>query len=110
MVRPGAADRLLRALSARLADQHEVAVVAESISSESWASITFSGERHRLRLGVAGPHAEAAVEALIAGLPEFEPDMPGQLLVDIALAGRSTAADGRMIVDLTAVTLERDSS
>jgi hypothetical protein len=45
-------------------------VTVESLASRPWASITFSGERHRLILCLPGPGARAAAETFLDGLGE----------------------------------------
>lgn len=48
----------------------------------NWASITFSGTRHRLRLRFAGAEGVAAGERLIDALPDHEFAIPRQLVAD----------------------------
>jgi len=48
----------------------------------SWASITFAGTRHTLRIAFEGPDAIEGGEALIATLPDHEFALPGQLVAD----------------------------
>lgn len=48
----------------------------------SWASITFAGTRHRLRIAFDTPEAIEAGEALIAALPDHEFALPGRLVAD----------------------------
>lgn len=47
---------------------------------KSWASITFAGARHRLKLLFDGAEAIEAGELFIAFLPEHEFSIPGQLV------------------------------
>jgi hypothetical protein len=54
-------------------------------SERPWASVTFSGSRHRVRLAFFGAEAVAAGEALIEALPEHEFAIPGQLVADAAV-------------------------
>lgn len=51
-----------------------------SHSEKSWASITFSGSRHRLTLQFTGEEAVAAAENFIAFLPEHEFVIPRHLV------------------------------
>jgi hypothetical protein len=53
-----------------------------SHSEKSWASITFAGSRHRLKLAFDGDAAIGAGESFIAFLPEHEFAIPGQLVAD----------------------------
>jgi hypothetical protein len=55
-------------------------------SERPWASLTFSGTRHRVRLAFAGTEAVAAGERLIEALPEHEFAIPGQLVADAMIA------------------------
>jgi hypothetical protein len=54
-------------------------------AERAWASATFSGTRHAVRLAFAGAEAVAAGEAFIAALPEHEFTLPGQLVADAAV-------------------------
>lgn len=51
----------------------------------AWASATFSGTRHTVRLAFAGDEAVAAGEEFIAALPEHEFAIPRQLVADAAV-------------------------
>ncbi len=50
-----------------------------------WASITFSGTRHRIELQFRGEDAVEAGECFIAFLPEHEFAIPGQLVADASV-------------------------
>lgn len=56
-------------------------------SEKPWASITFSGSRHAIRMAFDGAEAAEAAEDLIAQLPEFEFSIPGQLVADATITG-----------------------
>ena len=56
-------------------------------SEKPWASITFSGSRHAIRMVFDGAEAAEAAEELIARLPEFEFSIPGQLVADATITG-----------------------
>jgi hypothetical protein len=56
-------------------------------SETAWASITFAGTRHRLKIAFAGPEQVARGEALVAALPDHEFAIPRQLVADAAIAG-----------------------
>ena len=95
-----AADALQRALRAGFAGLATV----EELESRSWASITFSGERHRVRLRFEGEGAAAADDCL-DGLAEREFDLPGHVLADIALV--SDEREGTLVrLTLEALTVE----
>ena len=51
----------------------------------AWASITFSGARHKLQLAFEGDVAVEAGETFVAILPEHEFAIPGQLVADAAI-------------------------
>lgn len=81
-------------------------VVFESLTSRPWASITFSGERHRLVLCVPGPGAQAAVDAFLDGLEDREFALRGHVLADIEAAGVERDSDGQIRLTLEALTVE----
>jgi hypothetical protein len=81
-------------------------VTFESVASRPWASITFSGERHRLSLCLPGPGAQAAVDAFLDGLEDREFGLRGHILADIEAAGVERDADGQIRLILEALTVE----
>jgi hypothetical protein len=84
---PAAGDELKRAL--RVHFVHLGAAVAiESLASRAWASVTFSGERHRLSLCLPGPGAAAAADAFLEDLAERDFALSGHVLADIVLVDR----------------------
>jgi hypothetical protein len=82
------------------------AMVFDSLVSRPWASITFSGERHRLVLSLPGPGAEAAVEAFLDGLGDRDFTLRGHILADIEAAGVEREGDGQVRLTLEALTVE----
>lgn len=82
------------------------AVTFESLTSRTWASITFAGERHRLVLCLPGPGAEAAVDAFLDGLADREFALRGHVLADIEAAGMERDAEGQVRLTLEALTVE----
>ena len=54
-------------------------------SEKPWASITFSGTRHRVELQFRGEDAVEAGECFNAFLPEHEFAIPGQLVADASV-------------------------
>jgi hypothetical protein len=101
---PAAGDALKRAL--RVHFVHLGAAVAiESLASRPWASITFSGERHRLVLCIPGPGAAAAADAFLDGLAERDFALSGHVLADIVLAERCDE-DEQVRLILEALTVE----
>lgn len=61
-----------------------------------WASATFSGARHGLDLSIRLPSADAQPPAFLAQLPEWEFDLPGEIVADcsVTLAQRERGGDG----------------
>lgn len=82
------------------------APVFDSLTSRPWASITFSGERHRLVLRLPGPGADAAVEAFLDGLAEREFALRGHILADIEPIAVDREDEGQIRLTLEALTVE----
>ena len=100
-----AAAGLLRALLARAAGERHRILLTE-IRSEDWHSLTLAGERHVLRLRIAGPAAELIVAPFIHGIEDAEFVIPGQILADIALGRRpERSIDGSITLELEALTV-----
>lgn len=74
-------DRLRDALLALAAGRAQMLLHEEL----PWASITFSGVRHRFILLLSGDEAVAAGENLIAELAEHEFTLPGHFAADAAV-------------------------
>jgi len=104
MSAPTAGDELKRVLRVNFV-QLGAAVAIESLASRPWASITFSGERHRLALYLPGPGAGAAADAFLDGLAERDFALRGHVLADIVLADRSDE-DEQVRLILEALTVE----
>ncbi|MFA7597173.1 MAG: hypothetical protein WCY92_12550 [Novosphingobium sp.] len=73
--------RLREAIAALAGPGGEILDHAES----SWASITFSGTRHRLNLRFSGMEGIEAGESFIEALPEHEFAIPRQLVADASI-------------------------
>jgi hypothetical protein len=73
-----------------------------------WASVTFSGTRHRIVLAFAGAEAMAAGETFIAALPEHEFAIAGQLVADAAVLAvtQDTLPRPRLTVEIELLLLE----
>lgn len=56
-----------------------------SHSDKAWASITFAGSRHLLRLRFSGWRAIAAGERFLEALPEHDFKLRGALVADAAI-------------------------
>lgn len=102
---PDAGEELIRALRVHLASFAGAVHVEERVSRR-WASITFSGERHRLRLRLRGPDAAAAADAFVDGLSEREFNLRGHILADIFLV-EDRREDDAVRLTLEALTVEQ---
>ena len=58
-----------------------------SHAEQPWASITFTGSRHRMRIVFDGVEAVEAGEKLVAELPDHEFALVGQLVADATVTG-----------------------
>lgn len=91
-----AARPLARAICATFAES--VGPHAVETTSEEWASITFSGERHRLAVRLTGAGAPAAVDAFLHGIEEREFTLPGHIVADVALVSVQLEAEAVTLV------------
>lgn len=98
---PDAATRLERAL---LASASTAGVTAAIPSAEwtRWASATFTGARHEMRL-TALPSAE--LDAWLAALPELEFELRDHLVADIAVMGARRTGES-IEIEIEALTVE----
>ena len=72
------------------------------MASRAWASATFTGARHEIRLAVPdGP----ALAAWLAALPAAELPVPGHLVADVAVAS-VVRSGGTAQVVVEALTVE----
>lgn len=85
----GAAARLERTLAASAAAAGVTLAVTHARSTD-WASATFVGARHHLRLAVSGD--PAAVADWLDTLPEADLPMPGHLVADAIVTARDGGA------------------
>jgi hypothetical protein len=97
-------DRLREALLALGDFRGEVITHTE----KAWASITFSGSRHSLALLFAGEEAVEAGERFIAGLPDHEFAIAGQLVADATVteAEHRLLPTARLVVQCELLLLE----
>lgn len=99
---------ILRAIVAEagldLGDREKPMLVVEQINSVDWASATFIGARHDLELRISGdPQAvEDAKCRLIAGLPDREIPIKGQIVAEI---GVDLVAEDKRNLNMTTITL-----
>jgi hypothetical protein len=105
-VRRTMADRLREAVLALSDGQGSVLAHVE----QPWASITFAGSRHRLRIAYAGPAGVEAGEMLIAELPEHEFALPGQLVADATVTGaeHTMLPEPQLVVECEILLLEEE--
>jgi hypothetical protein len=103
-IRRSASDRLRDALLEMTSGHARIA----SHSETAWASITFAGTRHRLKLLFEGTDGIAAGEALIEALPEHEFSIPRQLVADAAVmeVDHCLAPEPRLAVTVELLLLE----
>jgi len=102
------ATALLRALSARFAGFAGLFRV-EELASRNWASVTFSGARHRVAFILEGEGAGTTADAFLEGMAEAEFDLRGHILADIAVVGQERDEAARRVrLDLEALTVEDD--
>lgn len=75
---------------------------------QSWASITFSGERHAIELRFEGAAAIARAEAFLDALPDHEFAIPGQIVADAGVVSvvHALAPSPHMIVRIELLLLE----
>lgn len=100
------ADGVARLARALVADARAAGVTAtvETASERPWASVTYSGARHRLTL-TAGDAPGLA--GWIAALPEAELAVRGHLVADLVVEA-VTVADGVATVVTEVLTLVED--
>ncbi|MCZ8172147.1 MAG: hypothetical protein O9272_10460 [Brevundimonas sp.] len=77
-------------------------------AEQPWASATFAGTRHTVRLAFSGLAAIAAGEVLIEALPEHEFNLPGQLVADASITNVEHALlpEPRMEIEVALLLLE----
>jgi hypothetical protein len=100
-----AAAALLRALVAR-AEVERNRILLSDASSIGWRSLTFTGERHVLRLRVPGPDSRFVVDRMCDGIEDAEFSVPGVIVAHNGLAGAPhNPFDGSTSVTIQALTV-----
>ena len=89
--------RLIRALIARSGDS----ATLDHGTSEPWASATFTGARHLLRLALP----PAAADGFVLGLDEHEFAIPGHIVADVIVTARRES-EAATILEIAALTIE----
>lgn len=67
----------------------------EWLGREDWASVTFSGARHRLRSTFDGPGAVGAAADLLEKMSDLDWPMRGAFVADVELRAEGRSDDGR---------------
>jgi len=81
-------------------------VHAEAVARTPWASITFQGARHLLRLVLDGEGAVGAAADFLERLPELDLPLPGAIVADMALVSDARRDGGRYAcLELEALTI-----
>jgi hypothetical protein len=100
-----AARQLACRLREQLADA-PCAVAVEVVQSLDWASITFTGQRHRIAVTLTGQGAEAAGARFLERLIEADLPITGHIVADVSLLTGSVYDDGLLAsLDLEAITI-----
>lgn len=86
---PDLTTQIERALVRSAADAGIVLAVATA-SATSWASVTFTGARHRVTIAAS---ASPLLDTWLAGLPEAEFRLRGHLVADLAIVGEARSGD-----------------
>lgn len=104
MSRP--ASGLLRRLLDRAGEDRD-RILLTDLRSTDWQSLTFIGERHRLRFRIVGDDPHAVARRLGGGLGEAEFAIPGHVVADILVVGEpAPGPDGSLALTIEALTLE----
>lgn len=105
-IRQDAATAIIRAILTLASGMAEL----EEHRGTQWASATFSGMRHVLRVRFNGSEAVVRGEWLAAILPEHEFRMRGHLVADVAIAQIHRRHEGEPAMTLTieALSVEGD--
>ena len=95
-----AGTQLERALVRSAADAG-IALAMVAATATPWASVTFTGARHRFTLAAA---RSTSLDAWLAGLAEAEFRLRGHLVADLVVAGTHTGEPAE--ITLEALTVE----
>lgn len=80
-------------------------VVIEELRSRDWASLTLTGARHELDVRLDGAGAAAALDALIAALPQAQVSMNGRILAELVVEP-GTADDEGVALTICALVID----
>lgn len=99
-------ERLARVVSANIGTIGGETRV-EPLEQTDWASVTFTGARHRLRVALDGEGAVGAAADFLDKLPDLDLPIPGHIVADIALVAEERGDNGRYaVLELEALTIE----
>ena len=103
-----AADELKRVLCVNFVNFVRFAgeMTVEQIVSRRWASITFTGERHEMKLRLEGCGAAAAADSFLGRIAEREFPLRGHIVADIAIVSDERLSDDLVRLRLEALTVE----
>ena len=100
-------ERLARMVSANIGTVRGETRV-EPIDQTDWASVTFTGGRHRLRVTLDGEGAVGAAADFLEQLPDLDLPIPGHIVADITLVTEERGDNGNYAaLELEALTIER---
>jgi hypothetical protein len=103
-----AATALLRALWAQFTGFDGLFRVDE-LTSRGWASVTFTGARHRVAFSLVGAGAGTAADCFLQRMEDSDFDLRGHILADIALTSEERDPSGEQVqLRLEALTVEDD--
>jgi hypothetical protein len=103
-----AAAAVLRALIGRARVSRD-RILLTDVESVDWQSLTFTGERHQIRLRIVGPDSEQVAERMCDGLEDAEFSIPGIIVADIAVTyGPKQGIDGSISLSIEALTVTAD--
>jgi len=81
-------------------------VTVATLSQTPWASVTFAGARHRLRLVIEGDGAVGAAADFLGGLGDMDLPLPGAIVADVALVSEERRDGGAYAcLELEALTI-----
>jgi hypothetical protein len=99
-------ERLARVVAANIGT-FRGSIRLEPIDQTDWASVTFSGARHRLGVILDGEGAVGAAADFLGRLPDLDLPLPGHIVADIALVAEERRDNGRYAaLELEALTIE----
>ncbi len=82
-------------------------IEVDLLQRTEWASVTFTGARHRLRVTLEGQGAVGAAADFLKQLPEIDLPIPGHFVADIALVAEERRDGGAYAaLELEALTIE----